>query len=73
MMVMGFRCKIVVSSYQNVSEITEDMDFKEKEKRLGEVITSFKCNIEELNALVNPGIPPEKDVEHTSTIEYFVM
>ena len=35
------------------------------------MIITFKCDIEELNMLVNPGTPLEKDSKHKSAIEYF--
>ena len=47
------------------------MDVEEKEKRLGELITSFKWGIKELNALVNPSTPLEKAAERKRAIEYF--
>ena len=44
---------------------------KKKVQNLGDVITTFKRDIEESNALVNPGTPLEKDAEHKSAIEEF--
>ena len=45
------------------------MDAEEKENMIEEVITTFKNDIKELNALVNPGTPLEKEEERKSTIE----
>ena len=47
------------------------MDAEKKVQKLGEVITTFKHDIEDLHKLVNPGTPLEKAANCKSAIEDF--
>ena len=61
--------KEVSFAFQKFMDILEDMDAEIKAHKLGEVITTFKRDIEELNALVKPDTALDKAAECKSTIE----
>ena len=59
----------IAKAYQHIHEITADLDFITKSKRLGQVIVQLQLENILLNAMVYPEIPPEKVTERKSSIE----